>query len=59
MSDCNGLSVRSYNDFLYNPDVSRLNPIFSHTLVRNTFNYISYASRLAPQPVYMIIEDLL
>ena len=59
MSDYNGLSIRSYSDFLYNQDLSRLDPIFSHTLVRNTFNYISYASRLAPQTVYMIIEDLL
>jgi hypothetical protein len=59
MSDYNGLSIRSYSDFLYNQDLSRLDPIFSHTLVRNNFNYISYASRLAPQTVYMIIEDLL
>ena len=59
MSDYNGLSIRSYSDVLYNQDLSRLDPIFSHTLVRNTFNYISYASRLAPQTVYMIIEDLL
>ena len=59
MSDLNGLSIRAYNDYFINQDLSRLDVIFSHTLVRNTFNYLSYASRLAPATVYMIIEDLL
>ena len=59
MSDYNGLSIRSYSDYLINQDLSRLDVIYSHTLVRNSFNYLSYASRLAPQTVYMIIEDLL
>jgi hypothetical protein len=59
MSDYNGLSIRAYNDYFVNQDLSRLDVIFSHTLVRNTFNYLSYASRLAPATVYMIIEDLL
>jgi len=59
MSDYNGLSIRAYNDYFVNQDLSSLNIIISHTLVRNTFNYLSYASRSAPATCYMIIEDLL
>jgi hypothetical protein len=59
MSDFNGLSIRSYSDYLINQDLSRLDVIFSHTLLRNSFNYLSYASGTSPQTVYMIIEDLL
>ena len=58
MSDYNGLSIRSYSYF-DNQDLSLLNIIVSHTLLRNSFNFITYASRLAPATVYMIIEDLL
>ena len=59
MSDFNGLSIRSYSDYLINQDLSRLDVIFSHTLLRNSFNYLSYASGTSPATVYMIIEDLL
>ena len=58
MSDYNGLSIRSYS-YYDNQALDTLNVILSHTLLRNSFNFMSYASRLAPATVYMIIEDLL
>jgi len=59
MSDYNGLSLRAYTNYLYNPNLDLLNTIFTNTLVRHSFNYISYASRSSPVTVYVIIEDLL
>ena len=59
MSDKNGLSIRSFNSYYDNQDLRGLNIILSHTLLRNSFNFITYASRLAAATVYMIIEDLL
>ena len=58
MSDYNCLSIRNYS-YYDNQDLSILNVVNSHTLLRNSFNYITYASRLATATVYMIIEDLL
>ena len=59
MSDKNGLSLRSFHGAYDNQQLQKLNIIISNTLYRNSFNFISYASRLAPKTVYMIIEDLL
>ena len=58
MSDKNGLSIRSFS-YYDNQDLSLLNVIVGHTLFRNSFNFMTYASRLSVATVYMIIEDLL
>ena len=59
MSDKNGLSLRSFHGAYDNQQLQKLNIIISNTLYRNSFNFISYASRLVAKTVYMIIEDLL
>ena len=59
MSDYNGLNIRAYHGTFENFDLSGLDVILSHTLLRNSFNFLTYATRTAPATVYMIFEDLL